>query len=43
MLTLALLGFSNLTHALPINDKLTHFFCLGIAIIVFYFIFDVDE
>ncbi|ETW80517.1 hypothetical protein HETIRDRAFT_385084, partial [Heterobasidion irregulare TC 32-1] len=43
MLILALLGFTNLAHALPINDKLLHFFCLGIATGVFYFIFDVEE
>ena len=43
MLLLALLGFTNLTHAIPLNDKLLHFFCLGIATGVFYFIFDVEE
>ncbi|KAH9973644.1 hypothetical protein BJV77DRAFT_1056448 [Russula vinacea] len=43
MLSLALLGLTNLAHALPLNDKLLHFFCLGIATGVFYFIFDVDE
>jgi VanZ family protein len=43
MLTLALLGFTNLAHSFPLNDKLLHFFCLGIATGVFYFIFDVEE
>jgi hypothetical protein len=43
MLSLALLGLTNLAHALPLNDKLLHFFCLGIATGVFYFIFDVEE
>ncbi|KAI0259267.1 hypothetical protein BC834DRAFT_907250 [Gloeopeniophorella convolvens] len=43
MLTLALLGLTNLAHALPLNDKLLHFVCLGIATGVFYFIFDVEE
>ncbi|KAI0256369.1 hypothetical protein BJV78DRAFT_1171422 [Lactifluus subvellereus] len=43
MLTLALLGLTNLAHAIPLNDKLLHFFCLGIATGVFYFIFDVEE
>ena len=43
MLSLALLGLTNLAHAIPLNDKLLHFFCLGIATGVFYFIFDVEE
>jgi hypothetical protein len=43
MVTLALLGLTNLAHAIPLNDKLLHFFCLGIATGVFYFIFDVEE
>jgi hypothetical protein len=43
MLSLAFLGFTNFTHAIPLNDKLLHFFCLGIATGVFYFIFDVEE
>ncbi|KAF8265461.1 hypothetical protein EI94DRAFT_1588784 [Lactarius quietus] len=43
MMTLALLGFTNISHSLPLNDKLLHFFCLGIATGVFYFIFDVEE
>ena len=41
MLSLALLGLTNLS--IPLNDKLLHFFCLGIATGVFYFIFDVEE
>lgn len=43
MLILGLLGFTNIPHQLPVNDKLLHFFCLGIATAVFYFIFDVEE
>lgn len=43
MLSLAFLGFTNFTHAIPLNDKLLHFFCLGNATGVFYFIFDVEE
>ncbi|EPQ57201.1 hypothetical protein GLOTRDRAFT_38655 [Gloeophyllum trabeum ATCC 11539] len=43
MLLLALLGFTNFSHALPLNDKLLHFLCLMIATGVFYFIFDVEE
>lgn len=43
MLSLAFLGLTNFTHAIPLNDKLLHFFCLGIATGVFYFIFDVEE
>lgn len=43
MLILGFLGFTNLPHALPINDKVLHFVCLSIATGVFYFIFDVEE
>ena len=43
MLVLAFLGFTNFSHSLPLNDKLLHFICLGIATGVFYFIFDVEE
>ncbi|OCH85092.1 hypothetical protein OBBRIDRAFT_785307 [Obba rivulosa] len=43
IILLAFLGFTNVAHALPMNDKLLHFFCLGIATGVFYFIFDVEE
>jgi len=43
MLVLALLGFTNFSHSLPLNDKFLHFMCLGIATGVFYFIFDVEE
>ncbi|KAH9979036.1 hypothetical protein BGW80DRAFT_1282510 [Lactifluus volemus] len=43
MLSLALLGLTNLAHSIPLNDKLLHFFCLGIATGVFYFIIDVEE
>ena len=43
MLVLAFLGFTNFSQSLPLNDKLLHFMCLGIATGVFYFIFDVEE
>lgn len=43
MLILAFLGFTNYSHALPLNDKLLHFICLCLATGVFYFIFDVEE
>ncbi|KDQ57444.1 hypothetical protein JAAARDRAFT_177585 [Jaapia argillacea MUCL 33604] len=43
MLILALLGFTDIPHALPLNDKLLHFFCLCFATGIFYFIFDVEE
>ncbi|RDX47938.1 hypothetical protein OH76DRAFT_1405493 [Lentinus brumalis] len=43
LLSLAFLGFTNFAHSLPINDKLLHFFCMGSATAVFYFIFDVEE
>ncbi|KAF9650868.1 hypothetical protein BDM02DRAFT_1211069 [Thelephora ganbajun] len=43
MLVLAFLGFTNFSHSLPLNDKLLHFMCLGIATGVFYFIFDVEN
>lgn len=43
LVSLALLGFTNFTHALPLNDKLLHFLCMAIATGVFYFIFDVEE
>jgi len=43
MLILGLLGFTNIPHAFPINDKVLHFVCFTIATGVFYFIFDVDE
>ncbi|KAA1471781.1 hypothetical protein DENSPDRAFT_837858 [Dentipellis sp. KUC8613] len=43
MATLSVLGFTNLAHSLPINDKVLHFVCLGIATGVFYFIWDVEE
>ncbi|KAI0049946.1 hypothetical protein FA95DRAFT_1514910 [Auriscalpium vulgare] len=43
MVALGLLGLTNLAHAFPLNDKLLHFICLGIATGVFYFIFDVEE
>ena len=43
MLLLAFLGLTNVAHVYSLNDKLLHFFCLGIATGVFYFIFDVEE
>ncbi|KAF9050015.1 hypothetical protein BJ165DRAFT_1525308 [Panaeolus papilionaceus] len=43
MLLLAFLGFTNFSHSLPLNDKLLHFICFGIATAVFYFIIDVEE
>ncbi|KAI0779363.1 hypothetical protein C8Q74DRAFT_1258640 [Fomes fomentarius] len=43
LLTLAFLGFTNVSHSLPINDKALHFVCMGFATAVFYFIFDVEE
>ena len=41
MVILALLGFRE--RALPLNDKLLHFFCFMIATGVFYFIIDIEE
>ena len=43
MIALAFLGFTNFSHALPLNDKMLHFICLMLATGVFYFIFDVEE
>lgn len=43
LLSLAFLGFTNFSHSLPLNDKLLHFLCMGLATSVFYFIFDVEE
>lgn len=43
MLTLAFLGFTNFSRALPLNDKILHLVCFCIATTVFYFIFDVEE
>ncbi|KAI0030804.1 hypothetical protein K488DRAFT_53419 [Vararia minispora EC-137] len=43
MVTLAFLGLTNWAHALPVNDKLLHFVCLGLATFLFYFITDVEE
>ena len=43
MVGLGLLGFTNFSHALPLNDKLLHFLCFGLATAVFYFIMDVEE
>ena len=43
MILLAMLGFTNFSRSLPLNDKLLHFICFSIATGVFYFIFDVEE
>jgi len=43
MITLAILGFTNFSRSLPLNDKALHFLCFGVATGVFYFIFDVEE
>jgi len=43
MVMLALLGFTNFSRSLPLNDKLLHFVCFTLATGVFYFIVDVDE
>jgi hypothetical protein len=43
MLTLAMLGFTNFSRSLPLNDKLLHAVCFFLATGVFYFIFDVEE
>jgi len=43
MLMLAMLGFTNFSRSLPLNDKLLHFICFCLATGVFYFIFDVEE
>ena len=43
MLVLAFLGFTNVPHALPVNDKVLHFVCLCLATGVLYWVFDVEE
>ncbi|KAF8444608.1 hypothetical protein L210DRAFT_3620159 [Boletus edulis BED1] len=43
MLLLAFLGFTNISHSLPLNDKFLHLTCFCIATGVFYFIFDIEE
>lgn len=43
MVVLALLGFTNFSRSLPMNDKLLHFLCFCFATAVFYFIIDVEE
>ena len=43
LVSLAFLGFTNFAHSLPLNDKILHFVCMGLATGVFYFIFDVEE
>lgn len=43
MIFLGFLGFTNIVHHVPVNDKVLHFFCLGLATCLVYFIFDVEE
>ncbi|EJU04288.1 hypothetical protein DACRYDRAFT_114641 [Dacryopinax primogenitus] len=43
MIFLAFLGFTNVVHDVPVNDKVMHFVCLGLATGLVYFIFDVEE
>ncbi|KAM6502072.1 hypothetical protein JOM56_002049 [Amanita muscaria] len=43
MATLAFLGFTNFSRALPINDKVLHFLCFAVVTAIFYFILDVEE
>ncbi|KZT57762.1 hypothetical protein CALCODRAFT_433787 [Calocera cornea HHB12733] len=43
MVLLALLGFTNVVHNVPVNDKVLHFAGLGLATGLVYFIFDVEE
>jgi len=43
MLVLSFLGFTTVADGLPVNDKILHFLCLGLATGLVYFIFDVDE
>lgn len=40
---LALLGFTNLHHAVPVNDKMLHFACFGFITAFFYISLDIDE
>ncbi|RXW24984.1 hypothetical protein EST38_g917 [Candolleomyces aberdarensis] len=40
---LGFLGFTNFSQSLPLNDKMLHFICFGIATAVFYWIVDVEE
>jgi len=43
LILLGLLGFTNISNSVPVNDKVLHFICLGAATGIFYWIFDVDE
>jgi len=43
MVFLALLGFTDIAKKFPLNEKILHFLCLGVATGVFYFIIDVNE
>ncbi|PVG00400.1 hypothetical protein CPB86DRAFT_805868 [Serendipita vermifera] len=43
LLFLGLIGFTNIADEWPLNDKLLHFLCMGLATAVFYFVLEVDE
>ncbi|KAJ2918534.1 hypothetical protein MD484_g1805, partial [Candolleomyces efflorescens] len=43
MVMLGFLGFTNFSQSLPLNDKMLHFICFGVATAVFYWIVDVEE
>jgi hypothetical protein len=43
MVLLGFLGFTNFSQSLPLNDKMLHFICFGVATAVFYWIVDVEE
>ena len=38
MILLGLLGFTNVSHVVPLNDKILHFVCMFVATAVFYFV-----
>jgi hypothetical protein len=39
----ALLGFTDYSHGVPVNDKVQHAVAFFTATLLFYFVFDVDE
>jgi len=43
IILLGLLGFTNIARSLPLNDKILHFICLGIATGLFYWCFEPEE
>lgn len=43
MILLAIFGFTDIPHSLPLHDKFLHFACFCLATGVFYFIFDAEE